>query len=123
MDVLLSIKPRYVKSILEGGKRYEFRKTIFKNRKIDRICIYSSSPVIERTAGDPGSISFGLGQDILRSERNLLGFNNCEDFAINTESIVSGTIFGRKFFESIQVVSGEIHSGLEQLNTPTGSFQ
>jgi type I restriction enzyme S subunit len=45
MDVLLSIKPKYVKSIIEGDKRYEFRKTIFKNREIDRIFIYSSSPV------------------------------------------------------------------------------
>jgi predicted transcriptional regulator len=45
MDVLLSIKPKYVKSIINGDKRYEFRKTIFKNRDIDRIFIYSSSPV------------------------------------------------------------------------------
>jgi type I restriction enzyme, S subunit len=45
MDVLLSIKPKYVKSILKGVKRYEFRKTIFKNREINRIYIYSSSPV------------------------------------------------------------------------------
>ena len=45
MDVLLSIKPKYVKSIIEGEKRYEFRKTIFKNREINRIYIYSSSPV------------------------------------------------------------------------------
>ena len=45
MDVLLSIKPKYVKSIIEGDKRYEFRKTIFKNREINRIYIYSSSPV------------------------------------------------------------------------------
>ena len=45
MDVLLSIKPKYVKSIINGDKRYEFRKTIFKNREIDRIFIYSSSPV------------------------------------------------------------------------------
>ena len=45
MDVLLSIKPNYVKSILEGEKRYEFRKAIFKNRDINRIFIYSSAPV------------------------------------------------------------------------------
>jgi predicted transcriptional regulator len=45
MDVLLSIKPKYLKSILEGEKRYEFRKAIFKNRGIDLIYIYSSSPV------------------------------------------------------------------------------
>src|SRR4030043_1204962 len=45
MDVLLSIKPKYVKSIVEGKKRYEFRKRIFKNRGINLIYIYSSSPV------------------------------------------------------------------------------
>ena len=45
MDVLLSIKPKYVTSSIEGDKRYEFRKTIFKNREINRIYIYSSSPV------------------------------------------------------------------------------
>jgi predicted transcriptional regulator len=45
MDVLLSIKPKFVKSIFNREKRYEFRKTIFKNRKINRVFIYSSSPV------------------------------------------------------------------------------
>jgi type I restriction enzyme S subunit len=45
MDVLLSIKPKYVKSILEGEKRYEFRKAIFRNRPVDRIFIYASAPV------------------------------------------------------------------------------
>ena len=45
MDILLSIKPKYVKSIIAGEKRYEFRKTIFKSREINRIYIYSSSPV------------------------------------------------------------------------------
>jgi type I restriction enzyme S subunit len=45
MDVLLSIKPKYVKSIIEGEKRYEFRKAIFRNRSVNRIFIYSSAPV------------------------------------------------------------------------------
>lgn len=45
MDVLLSIKPKYVKSIIEGKKRYDFRKTMFRNRGINLIYIYSSSPV------------------------------------------------------------------------------
>jgi len=45
MDVLLSIKPKYVKSILEGEKRYEFRKAIFRNPSVSRIFIYSSAPV------------------------------------------------------------------------------
>jgi type I restriction enzyme, S subunit len=45
MDVLLSIKPKYVKSILEGEKRYEFRKAIFRNHSVNRVFIYSSAPV------------------------------------------------------------------------------
>jgi len=48
MNVLLSIKPKYVEEIKKGNKRYEFRKTPFcrKNlRKIKKIYIYSSSPV------------------------------------------------------------------------------
>jgi type I restriction enzyme S subunit len=45
MDVLLSIKPKYVKSILEGEKQYEFRKAIFRNPSVNRIFIYSSAPV------------------------------------------------------------------------------
>ncbi len=45
MDVVLSIKPKYVKSIIEGEKRYEFRREIFKHRDIHRVYIYASSPV------------------------------------------------------------------------------
>jgi len=45
MDVILSIKPKYIRAIMTGEKRYEFRKKIFKNRIIDRVFIYSSAPV------------------------------------------------------------------------------
>jgi predicted transcriptional regulator len=45
MDVLLSIKPKYVKPILEGEKKYEFRKVIFRNPAVSRVFIYSSAPV------------------------------------------------------------------------------
>jgi len=45
MRVLLSIKPEYADKILCGSKRCEFRKTIFKNKGIREIVIYSSSPM------------------------------------------------------------------------------
>lgn len=44
MRVLLSIKPKYVDKIICGIKKYEFRRTIFKNEDIREIVIYSSSP-------------------------------------------------------------------------------
>lgn len=43
MNVLISIKPKYIEKILSKEKTYEFRKTIFK-KKVDNILIYSNSP-------------------------------------------------------------------------------
>jgi predicted transcriptional regulator len=42
--VLLSIKPKYVRAILDGTKQYEFRKQIFRDRSRETVFIYSSSP-------------------------------------------------------------------------------
>lgn len=41
--VLLSIKPQYAKVILEGKKKYEFRKSKPK-KEVKRIIFYASSP-------------------------------------------------------------------------------
>ena len=43
-DVILSIKPKYVKEIIDGKKHFEFRKKSFDKDKINRVFIYSSSP-------------------------------------------------------------------------------
>jgi type I restriction enzyme S subunit len=45
MNVLLSVKPKYAEKILEGEKKYEFRRAIFKKQNIEKVYIYSSSPV------------------------------------------------------------------------------
>ena len=45
MKVLLSIKPKYADAIFAGTKKYEFRRSIFKNPNIKTIIVYSSSPV------------------------------------------------------------------------------
>jgi len=48
MNVLLSIKPKYVEEIKKGNKKYEFRKSLCNRKnfdKIEKIYIYSSSPV------------------------------------------------------------------------------
>lgn len=44
MKVLLSIKPEYVKRIMTGEKKFEYRKQIFK-KKVDKVVIYSTLPV------------------------------------------------------------------------------
>jgi predicted transcriptional regulator len=45
MKVLLSIKPKFVKEIANGNKRFEYRKAIFKNRDVKTVVIYATMPV------------------------------------------------------------------------------
>lgn len=42
--ILLSINPQYVNQIIKGYKKFEFRKKVAK-RKVDKIIVYSTSPV------------------------------------------------------------------------------
>lgn len=45
MTVLLSIKPEFAEKIFDGTKKYEFRKSIFKQTGVKKIIVYASSPV------------------------------------------------------------------------------
>lgn len=45
MKVLLSIKPEFATRIFKGEKRFEFRKTIFRNQEVDEIYVYVTAPV------------------------------------------------------------------------------
>ncbi|MFQ1050654.1 ASCH domain-containing protein [Avibacterium paragallinarum] len=45
MNVLLSIKPKYVEKIFSGEKIYEYRKIIPNRKNIKKVIIYSSSPI------------------------------------------------------------------------------
>jgi predicted transcriptional regulator len=45
MKVLLSIKPQFANKIFDGTKKFEFRKSIFKNSNIKTVVVYASSPM------------------------------------------------------------------------------
>lgn len=45
MRVLLSIKPEFAEKIFSGEKKYEFRRTIFKNKAVKKVVVYASAPV------------------------------------------------------------------------------
>lgn len=45
MDVLLSIKPKFAESIINGKKKYEFRKVTFSKNCVKNVYIYSTSPI------------------------------------------------------------------------------
>lgn len=45
MTVLLSIKPEFAEKIFDGTKKFEVRKSIFKNTDVQTVIVYASSPV------------------------------------------------------------------------------
>lgn len=45
MRVLLSIKPEYADKIFDGTKKYEFRRSVFKNQDVKTVVVYASSPI------------------------------------------------------------------------------
>ena len=45
MRVLLAIKEEFATKIFDGTKKYEFRKTIFKDERVTTIVVYVSSPI------------------------------------------------------------------------------
>jgi predicted transcriptional regulator len=44
MDVLLSIKPEHVANIVNGTKRFEFRRKVF-SKDVSKVVIYCTKPV------------------------------------------------------------------------------
>lgn len=45
MKVVLSIKPEFAFKIFDGSKKFEFRKSIFKDDRVKSVIVYASSPV------------------------------------------------------------------------------
>lgn len=82
MKLLLSIKPEYIQKIISGEKKYEFRKVVFKNRKVKDVIVYASRPISKIVGefsietiieGDPKSI---WNRTKYYSGVNELFFNN-----------------------------------------------
>ncbi|MBB6496042.1 hypothetical protein [Methanococcus maripaludis] len=82
MTILLSIKPKYVKEILNGSKKYEFRKSIFKKYdKNELVFIYSSYPV-KRIVGTfiVGDIIENCPKILWNEFKNVSGIKESEFF-------------------------------------------
>ena len=48
--ILMPINPEYVDEILAGRKKYEYRKIRTKRNDIDKMVIYSTSPIMKVVA-------------------------------------------------------------------------
>lgn len=54
--VLISIKPKFVEAMMRNEKHYEFRKSMFTDKNVNRVYIYTTAPVKMITA------SFRIGK-------------------------------------------------------------
>ena len=72
--VVLSIRPKYVESIINGSKHYEFRRSMFNLTKAQRVLIYCTSPVKKIVA------SFKVGSETLWERYHKYSGIEEEDF-------------------------------------------
>lgn len=49
--MLISLKPKFAEAILDGTKRFEFRRVPFRRPGVERVVLYASSPV-QRVVGE-----------------------------------------------------------------------
>lgn len=103
MNVLLSIKPVYVEKIISGEKKYEFRKSVFKNfDRLNRIYIYSTSPV-KRIIGSfkIGHVISGSPESIWEEYRDCSGISAVDffDYYKNHEKAVAISIEDLQIFD------------------------
>ncbi len=45
MKILLSIKPEFANKIFDGSKKFEFRRSIFRNKAVTSVVVYASAPI------------------------------------------------------------------------------
>ena len=45
MNVILSIRPTFCKTIFSGQKKYEYRKRVFTRSDVDKVYIYATKPI------------------------------------------------------------------------------
>ena len=76
MRVLLSIHPKYVERIFNLSKRFEYRKYAFKNKQVDTIVLYSTTPV-KKVVGefDVGEITCDTPEKIWEETNRYSGMS------------------------------------------------
>jgi predicted transcriptional regulator len=102
MNVILSIKPEYAWAILNGEKKVEFRKIMFK-KKINKVFIYSSAPdqmfigyfsIKEIDMDSPARLWKKYSNDGCISKEKFFDYysNKTEGFSIVIDKVVKFTL-------------------------------
>lgn len=94
MNALLSIKPEFVEKIFSGEKRFEFRKSVFR-QNISYVIVYASSPIC-RIVGE-----FEV-EDVLQAPPRQL-WQKTKDAAGVSKSFFFNYFSGKKYAVAIKI--------------------
>lgn len=97
MKVLLSIKPEFAEKIFDGTKKFEFRRSVFKNKDVKQVIVYASSP-ISKVIGE-----FEIDH-VIKDELNEL-WNHTKEFSGITKDFYESYFEGKEVGFAIKVKS------------------
>lgn len=109
MRVLLSIKPEYAQSILDGNKKFEFRRVIFKNESIKTVVMYASYP-LKKIVGE-----FSVSGIISMDTSNL--WANTESYAGISKACYDDYFLGKNIGHAIIVSDVKIYAEQKELSS------
>jgi predicted transcriptional regulator len=109
MKVLLSIKPEFALKIFNGSKKFEFRRSIFKNRDIKQVIVYASSPV-GKIIGE-----FEI-EDILHDELPIL-WSKTKNHSGTSEENLRKYFSGKSKGYAIQIKNAELYDEPKPLDS------
>ncbi|PEC62926.1 ASCH domain-containing protein [Bacillus toyonensis] len=95
MKVLLSIKPEFVKEIILGNKRFEYRKKIFKRKDISSIVVYATKPY-GKVVGE-----FEIENILIDNPKNI--WKETKDYSGITQNYFNNYFEGRQTGVAIQI--------------------
>ncbi len=73
MNAILSIKPQFVEEIVAGKKKFEYRKSVFK-QPVEKVYVYASAP-ISKVIGEfqPVDVVSGVPADVWKETKKFSG--------------------------------------------------
>ena len=107
MKILLSIRPEYAYKILDGSKRYEFRRRIHRDERVTGVLIYATLPV-GKVIGE-----FSINRIHTEHPRNL--WKRTRAHSGISESFFSEYFLGRDVGHAIEVQAARTYKRPKEL--------
>lgn len=112
MKILLSIKPEFANKIFDGTKKFEFRRSIFKNQAVNTVVVYASAP-ISKVIGE-----FEI-ETVIRKKLNEL-WNETKDFSGISREYYDLYFTGKVEGFAIQVTNPRLYNKARNLKEEYG---